>query len=108
MKTISVCAKCVDMFTATLKEDGKGIGEYDGYVPSWFPSPSSDNDGDYVILNIDVNTGQILNWKKPTEKQLRDTFKLGTPAKVQKPPVTDIQELLNERIRAGQFRLKVG
>ena len=64
--------KCSDMFAATLEEKGKVIGEYDGYVPDFFPG---EHYGDYVMLDIDVETGKILNWKKPTVKQLKETFK---------------------------------
>jgi hypothetical protein len=74
-KTISFTAKCSDMFGASLQDkDGNGVGQdYDGYVPSWFPG---EHYGDYVILDIDLETGRILNWKKPTEAQLTKTFKL--------------------------------
>ncbi|MCY1454717.1 hypothetical protein D9M71_718000 [compost metagenome] len=39
------------------------MGSYEGYVPDFFPG---DHYGDYLILNIDLETGQIKNWKKPT------------------------------------------
>ena len=74
MKTIRITAKCSDMFGASLVDAGKLVGEYDGYVPSWFPNPKSDHYGDYVQLQIDVDTGKILNWKKPTKTQLDDAF----------------------------------
>jgi hypothetical protein len=67
-KTISISAKCSDMFSARL-DDGR---EYDGYVPNFFPE---DHYGDYVQLDIDLATGQILNWKAPTQKELNETFK---------------------------------
>ncbi len=67
MKTISICAKCSDLFTATLRDNGKNVGEYNGYVPDFMPG---ENYGDYVLLDIDVNTGKILNWKKPTKTDL--------------------------------------
>lgn len=72
MKTLRVSAKCSDMFTAQY--DGK---DYDGYVPEWFPHPNTSHYGDYVILEINPETGQILNWKKPTATQLNETFKKG-------------------------------
>ena len=72
MTTIHVSAKCSDLFSAFLREDNKIIGEYDGYVPDFFPG---EHYGDYVILEIDIATGQILNWKKPTQAQLNETFK---------------------------------
>ena len=66
--------KCSDMFDASLIEEcGTEIGQhYSGYVPSFFPGKHY---GDYVMLKIDVETGKILNWKKPTAKQLKETFK---------------------------------
>ncbi len=70
MKTLQISAKCSDMFCASL--DGKG---YDGYVPDWFPHPYTSHYGDYVILEINLETGQILNWKQPTDAQLKETFK---------------------------------
>lgn len=70
---ISVCAKTSDLFSANLVVDGKTTGTYDGYVPRWFPG---EHWGDYVMLEIDVATGKILNWKKPTAAQLAATFKV--------------------------------
>ena len=75
MKTIIINAKCSDMFGAALTQDGKTVGEYDGYVPSWFPNPNSNHYGDYVELEIDIETGKIVNWKKPTAENLKDFVK---------------------------------
>lgn len=74
-RTIKINAKCSDMFAACLVEPGKAARNYDGYVPSWFPSPGTEHYGDYVELEIDVDTGRIINWKKPTVAQLNETFK---------------------------------
>jgi hypothetical protein len=63
-RILRVCAKCSDMFGGTLLEDGR---RYDGYVPDFFPGQHC---GDYVQLDIDIETGQIVNWKRPTEKDL--------------------------------------
>jgi hypothetical protein len=71
MKTIKFSAKCSDLFGASLLENGRVIGNYDGYVPDCVPGEY----GDYVRMEIDIETGRILNWKKPTIKQLRETFK---------------------------------
>lgn len=73
-KTISISAKCSDMFDAQLLQDGKQIGECSGYVPDWFPNPHAQHFGDYVTLTIDVETGHILNWKKPSQAKLDETF----------------------------------
>ena len=72
---ISISAKCSDMFAASLKQDERVIGNYDGYVPDWFPNPRAEHFGDYVELQIDIETGRIVNWKKPTQAQLNTTFK---------------------------------
>ena len=77
MKTIRLTAKCSDMFSASLIKDGKQIGEYNGYVPAWFPNPSVAHYGDYVELEIDVATGQIINWKTPSSTNLDAAFVKG-------------------------------
>lgn len=72
--TISISAKCSDLFSATLRT-GTGVKEYDGHVPNWLPNTGEEHYGDYVILDIDVKTGKIINWKTPTQEQLNETFK---------------------------------
>lgn len=68
-KTLKICAKCCDMFSASLfDQNGEQIGgDYDGYVPKIMPG----NDEDYIILDIDMDTGQILNWN-PSSPDLKD------------------------------------
>jgi hypothetical protein len=69
---ISICAKCSDMCSVSLiDEKGNTIGERDGYVPNFMPG---EHFGDYVMLDIDLETGKILNWKKPTQAQLDAAF----------------------------------
>ena len=71
MKSIlHITAKCGDLFDATLQTD-KGSKSYSGYVPAILPG---NHYGDDVILMIDTKTGQILNWKAPTKKQLEEVF----------------------------------
>ena len=67
-RILRVCAKTVDRFTAKLIEDGKVTASHDGYVPTFMPE---DHCGDYVELDIDIETGMILNWKKPTKAELK-------------------------------------
>lgn len=69
--TLRITAKCSDLFGAQLIENGKLTGNYDGYVPSWMPG---EHYGDYVELDIDLATGQILNWKTPTIGDVAETF----------------------------------
>ncbi|KTC59076.1 hypothetical protein [Pseudomonas savastanoi] len=55
--------KVCDRFTAGLKDaQGAEVCSYNGYVPDFFPG---EHYGDYLMLNIDLETGQIKNWKKP-------------------------------------------
>lgn len=71
MKTIlSFSAKCSDSFGACLT-DKNGSRAYEGYVPDFFP----EGGGDCVEMSIDVETGQILNWVKPSAKDLNQIFK---------------------------------
>jgi hypothetical protein len=83
---IRIQGKCSDLFAAQLirvipadPNQGMGekkiqVGEYDGYVPDWFPNSTVEHFGDYVEMDIDVETGKILNWVKPTMAALRKTF----------------------------------
>jgi hypothetical protein len=71
-RVMQMSAKCSDLFSAFLFEDGKEVGEYHGYVPNFMPEQHY---GDYVELKIDVDTGQILNWQKPSMAVLKSHFK---------------------------------
>ena len=67
-KTLKIHAKCSDCCSAELlDQDGATIHETDGYVPGFMPG---DHYGDYVIIDIDIDTGMIKNWKKPTVEDL--------------------------------------
>lgn len=60
---LHLCIKVRDQFAAGLKgAQGEEVGSYEGYVPDFFPG---EHYGDHLILNIDLETGQIKNWKKP-------------------------------------------
>ena len=68
VKEIRVHIKVCDGFDgAFVDAQGKTLRDYEGYVPDFFPG---DHYGDYLILNIDLETGQILNWKKPTAEDV--------------------------------------
>lgn len=69
LKSVKVTAKVRDSGTYEYKgTDGQEMYENDGYVPDFFPE---DHFGDYLELEIDLESGQILNWKKPTAEQLQ-------------------------------------
>lgn len=71
VKRIKTNIKVCDRFTASVIDaDGKSISEIeDQYVPDFFPGQHY---GDYLELDIDIETGQILNWVKPTPEQLSE------------------------------------
>lgn len=67
-KTLKVNLKVRDEFYCSLvSESGKKLKDYEGYVPGFMPG---EHYGDYVNLEIDIDTGQILNWKKPTAEEI--------------------------------------
>lgn len=71
-KTLKLHMKVRDCFQADLlDQDGQQIGEYEGYVPGFMPGQHY---GDYLILDIDIETGRITNWKKPSAEDLQKTF----------------------------------
>ena len=67
-RTIMISAKCSDLFYAELF-DGR---VYEGYVPDLFTDGKGG--GDFVRLEIDLDTGKIVDWEKPTEDDLDDIF----------------------------------
>jgi hypothetical protein len=71
---IQLSAKCSDLFSCSVTDnkDNLLVDGYDGYVPAFMPD---EHYGDYVILDIDVKTGQILNWRKDAEKLVRQFIK---------------------------------
>lgn len=74
VKTICVLAKVRDAGSYVLKDiAGNEVACRDDYVPSFFPG---EHYGDYLDLEIDLETGQILNWKKPDAGDVADAFNL--------------------------------
>lgn len=64
-KSILVHAKVCDSGSYALKDvNGKEVAVRDDYVPSFFPD---EHYGDYLILDIELESGIILNWKRPDE-----------------------------------------
>lgn len=70
-KTLKLHLKVCDRFTAEIADsDNETIWEQDdGYVPDFMPGQHY---GDYVILDIDLDSGQIINWEVPTPGQIED------------------------------------
>lgn len=70
-KTLKIHLKVSDNFSARLvDQDGVEIfDQEDGYVPSFMPGTHY---GDYVILDIDLDSGQVINWQKPSAQQIEN------------------------------------
>ena len=68
-KTLRIHCKVSDRFTYAI-DDAQGDEIYnqdDGYVPDFMPGKHF---GDYVILDIDLDTGMVTNWMQPTAAQI--------------------------------------
>jgi hypothetical protein len=70
-KTLKIHLKVSDRFTASLHSaTGTELYEQDdGYVPDFMPGKHY---GDYVMLDIDIDSGQITNWVAPTAEQIQE------------------------------------
>lgn len=70
IKTLRIRAKVDDRFQCRfLDANQKELADYSGNVPGFMPG---DNYGDYLILDIDVTTGQILNWVDVDVNDIRE------------------------------------
>lgn len=69
---VKMSAKVSDLFCMSIVDSTGNtvLDDYDGYVPSFFPNEG----GDYIELDIDVETGKILNWNT-TVKDVMDFIK---------------------------------
>ena len=69
-KTLKLHMKVCDQFEADLVDQhGEVLKAYEGYVPDFMPG---EHYGDYLILDIDLDTGTITNWKPPTAKAIEE------------------------------------
>ena len=73
-KTLRIHCKVSNRFTYAIDdEQGEEIHcQDDGYVPDFMPG---EHYGDYVILDIDLDTGMVTNWTKPTAAQIEAAIK---------------------------------
>ena len=71
VETLKIHIKVTDRFTASIvSSSGRDVYNQDGgYVPGFMPG---DHYGDYLILDINIDTGQITNWEKPSAKQIQE------------------------------------
>jgi len=72
VKMMNLHLKVRDEFHADFVDaDGNEVLCYSDYVPDFMPG---DHYGDYVILDIDLDTGMIKNWKKIDPDDLAKLF----------------------------------
>ncbi len=76
MGTLKVTAKCSDMcYIKYYGKSGKILAENDSYVPKGITIGGKDDDGDYIDIEIDTETGMILNWKPVNDRQMVKAIK---------------------------------
>ena len=66
MGILSISAKCSDLCFTNYTDNNGNETETDGYVPY----DIGIGGGDYVDLEIDMKTGQILNWKSVSDARV--------------------------------------
>jgi hypothetical protein len=67
MGILKISAKCSDMCWTEFTDSKGNKTNSDSYVPSGI---GIDEYGDYVVLDIDMKTGQIQNWKPVSDAQV--------------------------------------
>lgn len=65
--TVNIQAKCNDMCSVGLRTESGQVFCSHGYVPEM-----GIGGGDYIDLEINVQTGQILNWKPLDTDSIED------------------------------------
>jgi len=73
-KTLKIYVKVCDRFSADLvDQDGATIHTFeDCYVPDFMPGRHY---GDYLMLDIDIDTGNITNWTAPSAEEIEKAIK---------------------------------
>ena len=67
MGILRISAKCSDLCWTKYTDSKGNETESDSYVPEEI---GIDDGGDYVDIDIDMKTGQILNWKPVSDTQV--------------------------------------
>ena len=69
-KSIYITAKVGDLINGHVYDiNDTVIISFGGVVPEFFPS---NNYGEYLNLEIELETGKILNWIPPTKEQINE------------------------------------
>lgn len=117
-KFITISAKCSDFLYLGLydSDNNEQLGKiyngqlgkiiYDGYVPDWLPNKNVQHKGDYVNLHVDIDTGKILNWVKPTVTDLKKTFDYPVIKNKSKPTVRPSTQYTKNIIPKGGVKVR--
>jgi hypothetical protein len=74
MRILSICGKTSDRCSVKFT-DGKGnLHEADSYVPAGI-NIDKDGTGDYIELDIDMDSGKVLNFKKLSDSVIIKAIK---------------------------------
>jgi hypothetical protein len=69
-KVMKLHIKVCDRFECEIDDQhGETIRQYEGYVPGFMPG---EHYGDYLILDIDLDTGKIINWTPPSATEMQE------------------------------------
>ena len=70
LKTLKISMKVRDSFCCDIVDENNEtiVDGYEGYVPGFMPE---DHYGDYLYLDIDLETGMITNWGEWTAQRKR-------------------------------------
>ena len=68
MGILRISAKCSDLCWTEYTDDKGKVTNSDSYVPEGIGI--GDGTGDYVCMDIDMKTGQILNWKPVSDAKV--------------------------------------
>jgi hypothetical protein len=74
MGILSISAKCSDLCFTSFTDAKGNVTKSDGYVPQGIGIDETGT-GDYVSMDIDMLTGQILNWTPVTDAKVIEAQK---------------------------------
>jgi hypothetical protein len=75
MGILRISAKCSDLCWTEYTDSKGNQTQSDGYVPEGIGISDDGDGGDYVSIDIDMQTGQILNWKPVSDKKVIEAQK---------------------------------
>ena len=73
MGILTISAKCSDLCYSRYKDKNGKVIKSNNFA--YVPNDINIGGGDYVELEIDMETGQILNWKKVSEAKIIEAIK---------------------------------